>query len=51
MDDAFDYAEGHKMDLEADYKYKAKTQKCTSKAHKGVFKVKSYHDVTPKSVS
>jgi len=25
MDDAFEYAEGHSMDLEADYKYTAKT--------------------------
>lgn len=51
MDDAFEYAEGHSMDLEADYKYTAKTQKCKSKKHTGVFEVKSYHDVTPKSVS
>jgi len=51
MDYAFKYAESHKMDLESDYKYKAKDGRCEEKSYTGVFSPKSYSDVRKNSES
>ena len=51
MDYAFTYAETNPLETEADYPYVAKTSlfACKYDKTKGVVKVASYADVTPKS--
>merc|ERR1719454_411169 len=53
MDNAFKYAETTAIMTEADYPYKARRnifgKKCDEAASKGVVKVSTYTDVTPKS--
>ncbi len=53
MDYAFEYAEKHKMVLEADYAYKAKKSLfgCKASSYTGVFSPTGYEDVTPDSAA
>ncbi len=50
MDYAFKYAETSKMDLEADYGYKARDGKCEAAKYTGVFNTKSFTDVKKNNV-
>lgn len=50
MDNAFTYAESHKMVTESELPYKAKkSRKCKVSKMTGYAEVTSFHDVTPKS--
>jgi len=51
MDNAFKYAETHKMETESDYPYTARTGTCKAESSEGIFEVSSYSDVTHNSAS
>jgi len=51
MDDAFTYAESHKMVTESELSYRGKKGRCSIKSLTGYAEVTSFHDVTPKSES